>query len=350
MYVAPQSYAEEVSSVSAAPPLPASAYDHVGIVVNDTVRAAHRWADVLGIEVPSTFNNAGPSGNLTYMGVHTDANILGAYIGCNPYSGLELLEPTDEAPSFWLDQYRQHGTSPLYMGFASDRWTEADLDAKRRDFTRVGCPTDQIGYWWQTKTARGCYHYMDCRATAFGANVEVMTRTNCAPVGGLQRPKVSARAAARAVPRLGSALSPALSCATMSSVALVVPNASATLAEYASAFGAGAPPPLRRTGGGGTTYRNLSTAAAAWWAELPLHDGFALRVYQPADAHPGWWSDGLQRFGPTVLLLGFTVADVDATLQLAALHGLGVLQRGGCYAYLDSLDALGVVVEVTACR
>eukprot|EP00966_Prymnesium_polylepis_P186404 4320676-Prymnesium_polylepis.1 len=72
-----------------------------------------------------------------------------------------------------------YGNSPLYLGFASEAWTEESLDQTRDAFTASGCPTAQRGYWWQTPSARGCYHYMACRATAFGANVEVMTRTNC---------------------------------------------------------------------------------------------------------------------------------------------------------------------------
>ena len=135
----------------------------------------------------------------------------------------------------------------------------------------------------------------------------------------------------------------------MSSVALVVPNASATLDYFAAAFGAGAAPPLRRAGGAGTTYRNRSTAATALWAELPLHVDFSLRVYQPADTLPSWWFDGLQRYGPSVHLLTFAVDDLDAALQRCALQGFGVLQRGACSAYLDSLAVLGVVVEVAAC-
>ena len=113
----------------------------------------------MNVDLPQPFNNAGPAGNLTYHGVRTDANIIGAYIGCpRPQSiGLEILQPTDSSlSSFWLDQHRLYGNSPLYLGFASESWTRASLDAEQDMFTRIGCPTEQTGYWWQTKTARGC--------------------------------------------------------------------------------------------------------------------------------------------------------------------------------------------------
>ena len=196
---------------------------------------------------------------------------------------------------------------------------------------------------------------MSCRATAFGANIEVMTRTNCTP---------ASVAAAKAIERsdrphatLGRrrqlatalALRPALSCASMSHVALVVPNASETVAAYATAFGASAIPALRQTSAEGTFYRGESTLATALWAELPMRAGFGLRIYQPVDRQRSWWFDGLQRFGPSIHLLSFAVREVNATLQLLALHGYEVLQRGPCYAYVDSLATLGLVLEVSEC-
>ena len=157
-----------------APLLPAADYDHVGIVTNDTHRLSSNWAHLLGIDTPSTFNNAGPPANLTYHGVHTDANILGAYFGC---AKLEILQPTDTyprltlaltlthpawcrfrqtvrstinsnpnplTPSMWRDHYRQFGSSPFYLGFATDQWQERDLEDFTQEFTRIGCPTQQV--------------------------------------------------------------------------------------------------------------------------------------------------------------------------------------------------------------
>ena len=342
--------------------LPAAFYDHVGIVTNDTVRTAELWSALLGIQVPATFNNAGPAGNLSHNGVHTDANILGAYIGCNALAGLEILQPTDTFSSAWLDQLRLFGTSPYYLGFASDTWTEADLAAKQATFTAVGCPAVQAGYWWNSPGHRGCYRYMACQSTAFGAPIEVMTRNNCVmePPRHESRPPAAARAAGRGARGVGTparARQPrgaALECSRMSHVGVVVPNASATVAAFARAFG-GTKPALRRVSS--AAYRHRNTTASAWWAELPLHgESFALRVFQPTGpvgsatvlAPPSWWHDGLQRFGPSVHLLGFIVDDVEEATRRLASHGIDVLQRGPCYAYLDSLDALGLVVEVQA--
>lgn len=67
------------------PLLNSSYYDHVGVVVEDTASAAAAWAALLGLPTPNIFNNAGPAGNVTYHGVATDANILGAYIPCETH-------------------------------------------------------------------------------------------------------------------------------------------------------------------------------------------------------------------------------------------------------------------------
>ena len=80
---------------------------------------AKRWAELLGIEPPATFNNAGAPANITFHGVHTDANVLGAGIPC---ANLEILQPTDQHPSFWLDHFREFGTSTFNFGFATDLW------------------------------------------------------------------------------------------------------------------------------------------------------------------------------------------------------------------------------------
>ena len=162
--------------VDAIPTLPSSTYDHVGVVVNDTVAVRDAWVSLLGISTPSTFNNAGPAANLTFHGVHTDANILGAYFDCVK---VEVLQPTGSPRSFWKDHLELFGNSPFYLGFATDQWQIPDLDRFTQEFTAVGCPTSQKGYWMNTPTTRGCYHYMHCEDSVFGANIEVMTRNNC---------------------------------------------------------------------------------------------------------------------------------------------------------------------------
>jgi hypothetical protein len=94
--------------------------------------------------------------------------------------------------------------------------------------------------------------------------------------------------------------------------------------------------------------RGAPTRAEAWFADLPLHSGFALRVYEPADAEPSWWFDGLHRFGPSIHLLSFAVTNIESSLRGLAQHGYHVLQRGERYAYVDCLSALGIVLEVVS--
>lgn len=331
-----------------APSLSSAYYDHVGIVVADTKAVSQAWADLYGIEVPGFFNNAGPEGNLTVHNVHTDANIFGAYFGCDGHdaSELEILQPDLDLPSFWLDHYRQNGNSPFYLGFATDDWREDDLEATSLEFNAEGCPTQQTGYWFNgdgDAQTRGCYHYMNCQDTGFGSNIEVMTRNNCGGALAAARSQ-SPRQTPRAIP----GASPTLHCADMRRAAVVVPDASASAAYYAKAFGVAAPV-MQRTHLGHTTYKGEATNATALWAELPLHSGFHLRVYQPAGTEASWWYDGLQRHGPSIHLVSFEVEDLESTLKQLAGRGYGILQRGACYAYVDSLQTLGVVVEVTNC-
>lgn len=333
----------------AAPALNAAYYDHIGIVVDDTKAVSQAWADLYGVEVPGFFNNAGPEGNLTVHSVPTDANIFGAYFGCDGHdaSELEILQPDLDLPSFWLDHYRKNGNSPFYLGFATDDWQEEDLDEKTRQFTGVGCPTQQTGYWFNDATessgrTRGCYHYMNCQDTAFGSNIEVMTRNNCGAAAAAAR----GRLAHPPAPRARAGETPTLSCSDMKMAAVVVPDVNASATYYADAFGLEMPE-IHHTKPGETTYRGKDTDATAFWAELPLHSGFSLRMYQPVEKD-SWWYDGLQRHGPSIHLVTFMVADVDATLQQLASKGYSVLQRGRQYAYLDSQDKLGVVVEVRA--
>jgi hypothetical protein len=225
------------------------AFDHVGIVTNDTNATAERWAALFGISPPTNFNNAGPAANITYRGVSTDANIVGAYFTCDGEPsprGLEILQPSDGYPSFWRDHFALYGTSPLYLGFASDSWNEATLRADERRFASLGCPTEQIGYWFSSSTTRGCYHYMDCRSTPFGSNVEVMSRNNCSAT--TQRSLWPATP--MLVPAVRRPLGPTpavLHCSSMRHVAIVAPNATATVAEYAQSFGLVHVPVLQRS-------------------------------------------------------------------------------------------------------
>ncbi len=355
--------------------LPAATYDHLGLVVRDTIAVGAAWAALLGVPVPGTFNNAGPGANLTYHGVHTDANILGSYLGC---VNLEILEPTDGNQSLWRDQLELHGgNAPLYLGFATDRWRRADLDALSAQFASDGCPTQQMGYWWNQPGKRGCYHYIQCQDGPFGSFVEVMTRNNC--TGQASRAEAEEEAAHQEtlLPNITVGTASAnggglLDCHAARRVSLVSPNATETLAAYASAFGV-AVPKLRRAWA--TTFRGQPTRATALFGDLTMvgQDGtdVTLRVYEPegdaaaaaaaavtsttigggsysssSSSSSSWWHDGLQRYGPSIHLLSFQVADVAATAAGLRGRGYRTLQQGPCYAYLDSLDALGIVVEL----
>eukprot|EP00936_MAST-01D_sp_MAST-1D-sp1_P001900 g1900.t1 len=333
---------------TADPLLPARYFDHFSIVTNDTVSVAQQWADLLGIAPPSTFNNAGPAGNLSYHGAHTDANILGAFMDC---IHLEILQPTDQQPSFWLDHYHEYGTSPFYLGFATNDWQEPHLDTLSASFAQAGCPTEQTGYWFNGDHSRGCYHYMDCADAPFGVNLEVMTRNNCynATVGGRvsspPRRRHGVRAASAPSPSAATlSLTPVLGCGNLKGFGIVVPNATKTVSHFAASFGQSVPD-LTKTGA--TEYKGQASRAEALLGQLSLANNLFLHVYQPLGESPSWWHAGLQRYGPSVHLVSFDVPDLSAAVQQMQKRGYSVLQRGGdSWAFFDTMEQLGVVVEI----
>ena len=87
-------------------------------------------------------------------------------------------------------------------------------------------------------------------------------------------------------------------------------------------------------------------AAAAAAAVTSTTIGGGSYSSSSSSSSSSWWHDGLQRYGPSIHLLSFQVADVAATAAGLRGRGYRTLQQGPCYAYLDSLDALGIVVEL----
>jgi catechol 2,3-dioxygenase-like lactoylglutathione lyase family enzyme len=77
--------------------------------------------------------------------------------------------------------------------------------------------------------------------------------------------------------------------------------------------------------------------------------GTLIEFIEPDD-EPSTWRDFLDRKGPSVHHLGFTVANFDATQDELSQMGMPVLQDGffpgGRYAFTDSEQELGVVIEL----
>ncbi|MFV0253491.1 MAG: VOC family protein [Beutenbergiaceae bacterium] len=68
------------------------------------------------------------------------------------------------------------------------------------------------------------------------------------------------------------------------------------------------------------------------------------------DQTPSAWRDWLDRHGPSVHHLGFTVPDMDAASESLTEAGVPTLQDGhfpgGRYAYTDSEKQLGTLIEL----
>ncbi len=64
------------------------------------------------------------------------------------------------------------------------------------------------------------------------------------------------------------------------------------------------------------------------------------------------WQDGLDQHGEAVHHIAFTVSDLEGTIKLFGERGMPVIHKGhwdgrkGTYAYVDSQQQLGVMVEL----
>lgn len=99
-----------------------------------------------------------------------------------------------------------------------------------------------------------------------------------------------------------------------------------------------------------TQYRGQPTGAQAKLAFFQL-GAISLELIEPVGG-PSTWQEFLDTHGEGVHHIAFQVQGMDD--RVAALEGQGMLlvQRGdytgGCYAYIDSVAQLGVILELLA--
>jgi len=139
----------------------------IAVVVRDIERAARRYADVFGLEVPSWHLTAPKEEtNIRYRGQSTDARAKLAFLQMGPQLNIELIEPVG-APSVWQEHLESHGEGVHHIAFRVQGMDEvlAYLDGK-------GIPAVQRGDF-----TGGQYAYIDSAAD-LGVMLELLASTS----------------------------------------------------------------------------------------------------------------------------------------------------------------------------
>lgn len=137
-------------------------------------------------------------------------------------------------------------------------------------------------------------------------------------------------------------------------VGIVVADVEAATQRYAAVFGVPLPPVTesRAREQTGITYRGMPTEGRARLAFFRMGQ-VAIELIEPLDG-PSAWRDHLEAHGPGVHHIAFQVPSIDQALAHLSAHKIEVVQqasfRSGRYAYLDSRDALSVMLELLEIR
>lgn len=139
---------------------------------------------------------------------------------------------------------------------------------------------------------------------------------------------------------------------TVVQVAIICKDIEATTRRWAALLGV-EPPAIRTTRPGREVkllYRGRPSDGRVKMAFIRAGQ-VTLEFLEPVGG-PTSWSEHLEKYGEGVQHLGFQVQDLDRSLESLKRLGLGELHRGrydqdnGTYVYMDSKEALGVVIEL----
>ena len=133
-------------------------------------------------------------------------------------------------------------------------------------------------------------------------------------------------------------------------VALVVRNIEQSAKRFAELFGVNVPE-IHMTApqeAAHTRYKGNPTAARAKLAFFNL-GSLSLELIEPVGG-PSTWKEFLDKNGDGLHHIAFRIKDMEGVLKGLSEKGIGVVQQGdytgGRYTYLDSSQALGVVIEL----
>jgi catechol 2,3-dioxygenase-like lactoylglutathione lyase family enzyme len=137
----------------------------VALVVKDIAEASRRWADVLGVPVPTPIvTQAGDERSQTFRGAPSTAQAKLAFFNLGPVQ-LELIEPIGDGPSTWHEALEKNGEGLHHVAF----WVEG-LPRSATFLKSQGIPLIQRG-----DMGEGQYAYFDAEER-LGVTIELLER------------------------------------------------------------------------------------------------------------------------------------------------------------------------------
>lgn len=138
---------------------------------------------------------------------------------------------------------------------------------------------------------------------------------------------------------------------TFSHACVVVKDIEKTIAAYQTLLHTGERPRLKQTGApedARVTYKGQPTPTRAYQTFFTV-GGLRIEILQP-DENLSTWKDFVDRNGDCFHHVAYDVQDMDAALKDLEKMGAPLIQtgyyNGGRYAYVDSEDVFGVMLEL----
>jgi catechol 2,3-dioxygenase-like lactoylglutathione lyase family enzyme len=137
---------------------------------------------------------------------------------------------------------------------------------------------------------------------------------------------------------------------TVIQIGIIVRDAQAAARAYAEVFGIPQPEvvPIAADGFANTLHRGKPSDAKGKAAFFDL-GSIQMELIEPVGS-PSTWQEFLDRNGPGIHHLAFKTADMAESLAFLDGNGMPLIQSGGWdggqYAYVDSTEKLGAILEL----
>jgi catechol 2,3-dioxygenase-like lactoylglutathione lyase family enzyme len=137
---------------------------------------------------------------------------------------------------------------------------------------------------------------------------------------------------------------------TVMQIGIIVRDAEAAARAYAEVFGIPTPEvvPIAADDFANTVHRGKPSQARGKAAFFDL-GSIQMELIEPVGS-PSTWQEFLDANGPGIHHLAFKTADMQSSLAFLDEKGMPLIQSGGWdggqYAYIDSTEKLGAIVEL----
>lgn len=297
------------------------------VVVDDLDRAAAQYREILGYDVPESYDGTAPEAQTraTYMGQPADVQARWVSFPMGSVT-FELLQPLDDK-SVWADFLKTHGSGIHHTTFNVPRTAPATAH-----FADHGYKVTHQGLF---NDRSGMYTYVETEP-ALGITIEFLEWYKGAP-----QPQPTSFPADKG---LGTDL--------VCQIGLVVDDIEQAAAHYRELLDLPEPrwvemPPGDKTD---TVFMGEATTATARLAFFDFGQ-VQIELIEP-DSIPSVWRNYLNAHGTMAHHIAFQVKDSQQAVDHFAAHGIGVAQQGlygdrsGMYTYMDSEAKLGIIIEL----